>query len=71
MTPDLYEQLSAQKLALLAYLVCQICRRPLDDKGRCWTCFYRVCETGCGRQTGSAFIALCLQCQADSLRHDL
>src|SRR5262245_40101140 len=64
MTPDLHRQLAAQKSVLLALLACPTCRRPLDDKGRCWKCCNRACAAGCGRQSGSAFLALCLQCEA-------
>jgi hypothetical protein len=42
---------------------CPTCKRSLDDKGRCWQCCDRQCEGGCGRWTGSAFLAYCLQCE--------
>lgn len=58
------DRLARLKPDLLAILTCPTCARPLDDKGRCWKCCDRTCSTGCGRWTGSAFIALCCQCQA-------
>jgi hypothetical protein len=41
--------------------VCPGCKRPLDQKGRCWRCSYRLCSR-CGQDTGSAFIELCIRC---------
>jgi hypothetical protein len=40
---------------------CPTCGRPVDDKARCWVCHDRQC-VGCGRPTGSAFIASCVSC---------
>ena len=40
---------------------CPRCKRPLDDKARCWKCSYRTCA-GCAADTGSAFIELCVLC---------
>jgi hypothetical protein len=40
---------------------CARCGRPVDGKGRCWRCCDRACE-GCGRGTGSPFLATCLVC---------
>ena len=31
------------------------------EKSRCWGCCYRTC-TRCGRDSGSAFIELCVSC---------
>jgi hypothetical protein len=42
---------------------CPTCKRRLDAKGRCWKCNDRLCAAGCGRQTSSAFLAYCLQCE--------
>ena len=42
---------------------CPSCGMPLDEKRRCWKCCDRICS-GCERTTGSAFIELCLQCEA-------
>jgi TubC N-terminal docking domain len=42
-------------------LICPNCARPLDAKGRCWKCCYRICSA-CGQPTGSAFIELCWPC---------
>jgi hypothetical protein len=41
--------------------VCPDCRRPVDDKRRCWHCNRRACSR-CGRNTSSAFIELCILC---------
>ena len=63
------EQLKTQLLAILVSgrePSCPSCKRQMDDKRRCWACCDRICENGCGRQTGSAFIALCFQCQASA-----
>ena len=56
--------LIAHKAELITTLAaeCPTCHRPTDDKRRCWHCHDRACE-GCGRQTGSAFIANCWPCQ--------
>ena len=40
---------------------CPQCQGPLDDRRRCWGCCERRCS-GCGRPTGSAFIAFCWPC---------
>jgi hypothetical protein len=40
---------------------CPSCHKPLDAKARCWRCHYRTCG-GCGKDTGSAFLALCITC---------
>jgi hypothetical protein len=37
--------------------------RPLDA-GRCWWCHYRLCSRCRVRNTGSAFLAVCLGCEA-------
>lgn len=62
---DLRDLLAAHKPALLAVLArtgpCPQCRRDRDESGRCWSCFDRPCAS-CGRPTGSAFIAHCIQC---------
>lgn len=42
-------------------LLCPGCKKPLDEKARCWKCDYRIC-TGCGKASGSAFIELCTAC---------
>ena len=42
---------------------CLKCRGPLDARHRCWKCCDRRCSR-CGKATGSAFIELCLSCQA-------
>jgi hypothetical protein len=41
---------------------CPVCRRP-QDRGRCWHCGRRLCETCRSRETGSPFIATCSMCQ--------
>jgi hypothetical protein len=62
------EELKAEVLAhkgeliALILVACPTCHRPTDGKRRCWHCCDRACE-GCGRQTGSAFIANCWPCQ--------
>jgi hypothetical protein len=62
---DLLADLARHKADVLALLValaqppCPKCARPLDRKGRCWSCCDRLCEQ-CGSLTGSAFLALCL-----------
>jgi len=45
---------------------CPNCRQKLDEKQRCWRCHDRICV--CGRMTGSAFLATCLQCDVASPR---
>ena len=40
---------------------CPACRRFLDSRRRCPKCFDRLCA-GCGRPTGSYFIARCFAC---------
>lgn len=42
---------------------CPACKRQTYAVGACWDhkCGFRPCE-GCGRGTGSPFIALCLMC---------
>jgi hypothetical protein len=59
----LARQLLDRKAEVLQLLAkdCPHCHRPLDPKGRCWRCNYRTC-TGCGRDSGSAFIELCVCC---------
>lgn len=70
LTPAIRAELASRKGELLALLResapgvvprCPNCRRAADLKGRCWHCQDRACER-CERQTGSAFIALCLLC---------
>src|SRR5947209_1574919 len=63
------EQIKSHKGEIIASLVgsavvvrCPSCRHPLDSKRRCWQCCNRLCA--CGRQTGSAFIELCLLCES-------
>jgi hypothetical protein len=62
---DLRLLFAANKQELLESLrvggSCRKCGRERDEKGRCWTCFDRPC-VGCGRSTGSAFIATCFPC---------
>jgi hypothetical protein len=41
-------------------LRCPDCQGELDGRRRCWRCCQRVC--GCGRPTGTAFVALCFLC---------
>jgi hypothetical protein len=47
-------------------LVCPECHGPLTAKLVCWACCDRLC-CACGRQTGSAFFAVCLACEASAL----
>lgn len=61
LTPEDRLALATRKVQLLALLRCPQCYRPLDEKSRCWKCHYRTC-TGCGRDSGSAFIELCFSC---------
>lgn len=44
-----------------AHKKCRKCGRKTDEKRRCWQCQERICE-GCGRSTGSVFIATCNAC---------
>jgi hypothetical protein len=63
MTPELKAAVVSHKAELL-WLVgpCPWCGCPLD-RGRCWRCHDRRCEVCRTRNTGSAFIAVCLVCQ--------
>ncbi len=70
MTPSLLRYLKLRRDEIIAKLrpadpppFCRWCGKPVDEKGRCWAkkCFSRPCE-GCGRNTGSAFIANCFPC---------
>lgn len=56
--------LIAHKAEIIAALaaVCPTRGQPVDPKRRCWHCHNRACA-GCGRSTGSAFIAHCWPCQ--------
>lgn len=47
--------------ARVAVDVCPKCKRPTDEKRRCWHCCDRPC-VGCDRATGSAFLSLCDSC---------
>jgi hypothetical protein len=69
LTDDLRQVIRDNKAALLALLrrACPTCRRPLDERQRCWPCRDRLCER-CGRLTGTPFISLCLACEAESRR---
>ncbi len=59
----LKELLREHKPALLALLApCPQCGRGMD-RGRCWWCHYRLCACCRTRNTGSAFIAVCLACE--------
>jgi hypothetical protein len=40
---------------------CPKCGAPLDRRCACWRCGTRPC-VGCGRDTGSPFIARCVPC---------
>ncbi|AMV23767.1 hypothetical protein VT84_05100 [Gemmata sp. SH-PL17] len=63
MHADLKQLLTEHKPELLRLIApCPECRRSLD-RGRCWHCKFRRCETCRARDTGSPFIANCLQCQ--------
>jgi hypothetical protein len=46
---------------------CPNCRRPTDDRGRCWECLDWICA--CGRLTGSNLISMCWLCQCEEERH--
>jgi hypothetical protein len=66
---ELLARLREHKPAILAALQarrCPKCGRLMDAKRRCWAkaCFDRLCE--CGRLTGSAYIATCFVCSAQS-----
>jgi hypothetical protein len=65
----LRNELRTHKAELIAKLTsnCPGCRRPTDEKGRCWHCHDRQCET-CGKPTGSAFISRCICCDLTSTR---
>jgi hypothetical protein len=67
LTPELRAAVLERKAELLALGSCPACARLLDAGRRCWGCNYRACE-GCGRDTGSPFIALCLACEAEERR---
>ena len=41
--------------------ICSGCGKAVDGKRRCWQCHRRACSR-CGRNTGSAFIELCILC---------
>jgi len=41
---------------------CGGCRRPCDERGRCWWCNEWACWC-CGGLTGSALISMCAKCQ--------
>jgi hypothetical protein len=68
LTDDDRRAVQRRQAELLRLLVCPSCRRPLDHKGRCWRCCNRRCR--CGRQTGSAFIATCLLCEAEQKKKE-
>jgi hypothetical protein len=40
---------------------CPACGKPLTARLECWACCERLCG-GCGRPTGSAFLAICWPC---------
>ncbi|QJW95619.1 hypothetical protein [Frigoriglobus tundricola] len=40
---------------------CPECAWPLD-RGRCWSCHWRLCAVCRTQKTGSAFMAVCLCC---------
>lgn len=61
LTDDLRSRIVSRRAELLDLLGnCPGCRRPLD-RGRCWRCHWRRCS-GCGKDTGSAFIQTCWPC---------
>jgi hypothetical protein len=72
LSPSDWAGLARCKADLLALLVpprCPECYRPMPPEWgrRCWNCGrYRLCD--CGRSTGSAFIAVCLLCEASSAK---
>ena len=64
----LKDLLRAHKPALRALLApCPQCGRT-TDRGRCWWCHHRPCERCRTRNTGSAFLAVCLSCEAGAER---
>jgi len=68
---ELRPAIVAAKSEILALLAtersCQHCHKPLDAKRCCWKCQDRLCA--CGKHwTGSAFIELCLYCEAEYRR---
>jgi hypothetical protein len=61
--PNLRALVVAHKPELLKMVgPCPGCRRGLD-RGRCWWCSFRWCESCGSRDTGSCFLALCLTCE--------
>lgn len=52
---------------LIAPDQCPDCKRPRDQKRRCWHCHNRACEN-CGRPTSSAFLARCITCDMGDRR---
>jgi hypothetical protein len=68
MTAELRDRIRTQRVDLLLLLsACPDCGKSLDRRqGCCWKCGWRRC--GCGKQTGSPFIATCIPCQYG--RHD-
>jgi hypothetical protein len=50
----------------LAPPLCPECHAPLTDKLVCWACCDRLCSA-CGHPTGSAFIEVCMACEASTL----
>jgi hypothetical protein len=63
MTEELRQRVADRKAELLQLPRCPGCKRFLDHKGRCWRCNHRACSR-CGLNTGTAFIELCLTCEA-------
>ncbi len=64
LTDDLRQAVAQNREGLLASLrrgTCPQCRRPLDEKRRCWRCGFRTCAV-CGKDTGSPFVATCAPC---------
>lgn len=64
--PGLLTELIANKDDLIALLSapvvrCPSCNGPMDERRCCWRCCDRICS-GCGRLTGSAFVASCVPC---------
>ena len=57
------------ELVRLLSATCPDCHHHLDDsRRRCWRCFTRLC-VGCGRNTGTPFVARCIAC-GDRLNHN-
>ena len=54
---------SASPAAACPAPICPECHGPLTAKLVCWACCDRLCSA-CWRPTGSAFIALCMACEA-------